>query len=118
MNAPALSIAHYAGSFELNEAIKATQTIRSSINNLALPCRLPDEVLSNVFALLGEVYRPRATSSGVKSPLGWVCILHVCRRWREVARGCSQLWTSIELVLGLKWMDEFMALSRSRPLVI
>ncbi|VDC04609.1 unnamed protein product [Peniophora sp. CBMAI 1063] len=113
-----LATAHRATLAELDEALKAANLIRSSLNNLIPICRLPAEVLSQIFAHLSEVYRPDCDYYHRMASLGWVCVLHVCRRWREVARGCGELWTSIELDLGSKWLTLFLELSHSRPLTL
>ncbi|KZV76246.1 hypothetical protein PENSPDRAFT_552457, partial [Peniophora sp. CONT] len=106
--------------------------IRSTINALSPICKLPSEVLTHIFALLSEIFPPTSrkpngfglarrtflsTGPG-ETMLGWVFVLHVCRRWREVAVECSSLWANIEVILGASWAKRFLKLSRSHPVVI
>jgi hypothetical protein len=38
---------------------------------------------------------------------------HICQRWRDIALGNSELWTTIPLKAGLRWAE--VALERSKP---
>ncbi|KAI0048550.1 hypothetical protein FA95DRAFT_1539594 [Auriscalpium vulgare] len=50
--------------------------------------------------------------------IGWIKVTHVCRRWREIALGCSSLWTYIAFPLGDQWATEMATRAGSAPLEI
>ncbi|KAK0466613.1 hypothetical protein IW261DRAFT_1321903, partial [Armillaria novae-zelandiae] len=60
------------------------------------PCRrLPNELLINIFIRCSSLH------DGLDSPLDphalhWA-LLYVCRKWREVAIGTPEIWSSIHL---------------------
>ncbi|VDC04586.1 unnamed protein product [Peniophora sp. CBMAI 1063] len=91
----------------------------SDYNNSLQPAdRLPTEVLAYIFSFLPDIYPPMILYNRSLPPLGWVCILHVCHLWREVARGSGKLWTRIETALGPTWAAEFVLLSGNQSIIL
>ena len=50
--------------------------------------------------------------------LGWVNITYVCSRWRKLALDDASLWTDVPVVLGTRWLKEFMWRSKEMPLTL
>ncbi|KZV63247.1 hypothetical protein PENSPDRAFT_657474 [Peniophora sp. CONT] len=48
--------------------------------------------------------------------LAWVPITHVCARWRKLALDDARLWTEVPVLLGVKWMREFISRSNGLPI--
>ncbi|VDC02360.1 unnamed protein product [Peniophora sp. CBMAI 1063] len=48
------------------------------------------------------------TSQSTYAPfsLGWTRVTHVCSIWRQIALGCTDLWSYIPLTLPPAWVDE------------
>ncbi|VDC01788.1 unnamed protein product [Peniophora sp. CBMAI 1063] len=73
-------------------------------NQSAGPCRLPPELLTQIFAEAQSDWEPRRrafkTSSGDDIDedfySGWMAITHVCSLWREVALNDPMLWSRPE----------------------
>ncbi|KAF7791624.1 hypothetical protein EIP86_002643 [Pleurotus ostreatoroseus] len=70
-----------------------------------LPCELHLEVFRYV----------RDSLDNDPSPLAWLAILGVCKQWRQVALGASELWTFLRTVHP-NLLKLFLKLSQSRPL--
>ncbi|KAK0466616.1 hypothetical protein IW261DRAFT_1407307, partial [Armillaria novae-zelandiae] len=74
------------------------QALENQVNakTILSPCRrLPNELLINIFI------RCSSLRDGLDSPLDphalhWA-LLYVCRKWREVAIGTPEIWSSIHL---------------------
>lgn len=75
-------------------------------------CRLPAELLSEVFAIYAEVHRresgdddnilpkwPPGRSRPYQrlrpNPHSWARVIHVCRHWRKIALRTASLWTTL-----------------------
>lgn len=97
---------------ELSSLAEAARRLRSQRNTLALPCRLPTEILAMIFLWiidLGNIAEPRKFNSPrIKD---WYRILHVCTRWREVALDCPLLWSRVDVTSPL-WTPEMLKLSK------
>ncbi|KZV63239.1 hypothetical protein PENSPDRAFT_218409 [Peniophora sp. CONT] len=50
--------------------------------------------------------------------LAWVNLTYVCKRWRKLAVGDPGLWTKIPVVLGARWLREFISRSQDLPIFI
>ena len=74
--------------------------------------RLPPETLATIFALLSHsVYDEK------RSYMKWLHITHVCHYWREIALGCSHLWSYINLnKLNPASIPEIVARAKMSPL--
>ncbi|KAF6762001.1 hypothetical protein DFP72DRAFT_1164866 [Ephemerocybe angulata] len=63
-------------------------SLKNSHNTMAPPCRLPPEILANIFTLVKEDSWPRH----------WIMVTFVCQHWRAVAVDCAALWTSLPFI--------------------
>ena len=75
-------------------ATSATEiTAINAVHNALFPlaCRLPAEVLAEVFSYLGN-HRP-----GSRSNCDLLNAMSTCKRWRDVGCGIARLWTEIPL---------------------
>ncbi|KAH6901493.1 hypothetical protein BKA70DRAFT_1157706 [Coprinopsis sp. MPI-PUGE-AT-0042] len=94
-------------------------------NQLAPISRLPVEVMSKIFLDCSRnpwsspqtTYSPFASLHG---PAGtrWTGISHVCHQWREVALGCSELWSLINPNMSAKWIEAMIERSQDTPISI
>lgn len=73
---------------------------------------LPTELLRDIFVLLCREDLLLCS----KGPPTWISITHVCRRWRVVALGFQQLWSTVTPNLSSKWVLTFLKRSSHRPL--
>ncbi|GJE93312.1 F-box protein [Phanerochaete sordida] len=87
----------------LREKMRATRT---QMNALTYLCRLPEELLAEIFSYVGAPQPGRRTSQFI------VKMSHVCRHWREGALRYPRLWTHFELRRGAEYQQ--MTLERSR----
>ncbi|KAJ7322838.1 hypothetical protein DFH08DRAFT_1029800 [Mycena albidolilacea] len=55
---------------------------------------IPNEIISEIFIHFLPVYPYPSLMSGPLSP---TCLLHICRRWRQVALNTPRLWRAISL---------------------
>ncbi|KZV64215.1 hypothetical protein PENSPDRAFT_656752 [Peniophora sp. CONT] len=87
-------------------------------------CRLPDDIISELFDILAVIECPRLPTFGPLYPhprpeawklLGWIRLTHVCRRFREVGLRRSALWGRVVIVFPSAF-DTLLARSRSAPL--
>ncbi|RDB26658.1 hypothetical protein Hypma_005535 [Hypsizygus marmoreus] len=81
--------------------------------NTAVPIsRLPPELLSWVFICLRDEYIFPKTRIEPK----WICVSHVCSRWRSTALACPRLWNVIDTEFGAMWVQEMIHRSGGTPL--
>ncbi|KAE9404639.1 hypothetical protein BT96DRAFT_1071364 [Gymnopus androsaceus JB14] len=59
--------------------------------------RMPNEILNHIFVLYAHLQRNEFTSYGWSFP--GLSVALVCRRWRDVALTCPDLWSSITISL-------------------
>ncbi|TCD71922.1 hypothetical protein EIP91_000054 [Steccherinum ochraceum] len=71
---------------EVAQTLQHLSALYSVVNAEAPVCRLPPEILSQVFLWVVALTSPKTN---------WVRITHVCRQWRDVALDCQTLWTHI-----------------------
>ena len=102
--------------------------IGSRRNALTRSCRIPPEILGQIFVH----YQLSSSSFGFPSKNGrekysalcstvlwWVpAVAHVCRHWRTVAVGYPRLWSNIALHLGRTSALRMLTLSRAVPITI
>ncbi|KAI0252029.1 hypothetical protein BJV78DRAFT_386210 [Lactifluus subvellereus] len=75
---------------------------------------VPTEILRVIFLLcIGD---PVSTNRSQKYPPTWISITYVCRRWRAVAIGFQDLWSTITPDLSPKWTLAFLKRSSNRSL--
>lgn len=84
-----------------NTAYKRALNLRSQANALTPACRIPAEVLVEIFKCddLAKYTGDACIFLGIDRPygleLGWILVTHVCRYWREVALHSQALWANI-----------------------
>ena len=86
--------------------------LKSHHNELAPISRLPFDVLATIFFLLSVFVWNEG--SGI---LTWVCVAHVCRRWRETALNYPRFWSHINFTtLTPVGMVEILSRAKMAPL--
>lgn len=101
---------------ELSTLSQITYRLRRERNALTPACRLPPEVLSMILVWVTDA-EPLAEPVDFTAPRikDWYPILHVCKRWREVALECAILWNRIDATSPL-WTQEMLRLSKKASL--
>jgi F-box-like len=108
---------------------RALRAIGTRRNALTPTCRIPTEILGEIFLLYQQAssasYVPeggndsRARLTLRNTPLRWVPgVAHVCRHWRAVALDYPRLWSNVTLQLGREWAMRMLTLSKSSPITI
>ena len=125
---------------------RALRTIGTRRNALTPTCRIPPEILAEIFlfyqqtstslldciadaAAAAAAASSTSTSTGgaggaphttlKNTPLRWVPgVAHVCRHWRAVALEHPRLWANVTLRHGRDWAQRMLALSKSAPIRI
>ena len=114
----------------------ALRTIGTRRNALTPTCRIPTEILGQIFLFYQQVSpgsyilecsgpSPGGDSSSDRrhtlknTSLRWVpAVAHVCRHWRAVALDHPRLWSCITLRLGREWASRMLSLSKSSPITV
>ncbi|KAF8481691.1 hypothetical protein DFH94DRAFT_825642 [Russula ochroleuca] len=95
---------------------ESTRALRSRRNALAPISRLPPETLAAIFSLLPP---PALFTFLCKGHLAWICVTHVCRKWRETALNHPYLWSHINFTrLTPVAMAEILARTKMEPLYL
>ena len=96
---------------EINSLEESLLTLKSRRNALAPISCLPPETLSEIFSFLS----PSANNEPFH--LKWICVSHVCRRWRETALNHPRFWSHINFsMLAPAALDEILARAKMAPL--
>ncbi|KZV61290.1 hypothetical protein PENSPDRAFT_659025 [Peniophora sp. CONT] len=93
-------------------------------NMSAGPCRLPPELLTQIFEDCQTFWEPErevyeSDSEDDTFLSGWMAITHVCSYWRKVALGASSLWSRPEIdVLSIHpgYIPDIMSRCRGNPI--
>ena len=100
---------------------ESTRALKSRQNELASISRLPPETLSAIFSSLslsawcGET--EKYSWNNKTGNIAWICVSHVCRRWRETALNYPRFWSHINLTkLTPVGMAEILARAKAVPL--
>jgi hypothetical protein len=97
---------------EINSSEESTRALKSCHNALALISRLPPETLSAILSFL-----PPSAWDQEAGHLAWMCVAHVCHRWRETALNYSRFWSHINFTnLTPAGMAEILARAKMAPL--
>ena len=92
---------------------QVTQELKYRRNALAPISRLPHETLAEIFSLLSFP----ADYYEYVPYMKWICVTHVCHRWREVALYFPYLWNHINFThLTLAGATEILARAKMSPL--
>jgi hypothetical protein len=95
---------------KLSEA--STRALKFRLNEFAPISRLPCEVLAAIFTYLSAF----AWNDG-SGLLAWICVAHVCRRWREIALNYPRFWSHINLTkLTRVGVAEILSRAKMAPL--
>jgi len=108
---------------------RALRAIGTRRNALTPTCRIPTEILGEIFLcyqqasagpyILECTSDPAARLTLKNTSLRWVPgVAHVCRHWRAVALEHPRLWSHVTLHLGREWAARMLALSKSSPISI
>lgn len=89
---------------------------RSQRNQDSRLCTLPAEIISQILVCLADVDEPWGI--GGKGSLGWLKVLHVCRRIRDIAHTTPRLWNNIYFDLGPDCTREMMERARAVPVTV
>ncbi|KAF6753052.1 hypothetical protein DFP72DRAFT_435379 [Ephemerocybe angulata] len=96
-------------------------TLKSYHNTLALPSRLPPEVLCDIFLAAGVVPersdQARRVAWNDSGERLWIVVTHVCKSWRETALGCPALWANLTFI-SPSFTRVMLQRSRNAPLTI
>ena len=71
----------------LKEEIRVLQSCHNSVTPI---CRLPPEILSNIFV---KLLRSSGKPSEWNPDIEWIRASYVCAHWRSIALDCVGLWT-------------------------
>ncbi|KAF6762035.1 hypothetical protein DFP72DRAFT_594296 [Ephemerocybe angulata] len=82
-------------------------SLKISYNTASTPCRLPTEILTQIFITLKDA----------STPNDWIQITFVCHHWREVALDCTSLWTSLPM-LSSEFSELALCRSKGMPLQV
>ena len=107
----------------------ALRAIGTRRNALTPTCRIPTEILGEIFLLYQQASAvPYIQEMGGDSRAGlplkntalrWVPgVAHVCRHWRTVALDYPRLWSHVILYLGREWATRMLTLSKASPIII
>ena len=94
----------------LEESIRA---LKSRRNELSRICRLPVEILCNIFSLTED----KSNSRFGRSPVSWTNFSQVSQHWRSSALSAPELWTKIPLRYS-RWAQEMLIRSKKAKLTI
>ncbi|KAF8869961.1 hypothetical protein BD779DRAFT_1479304 [Infundibulicybe gibba] len=86
-------------------------TIRQYRNLFSPVARLPPEILSRIFVLNSQMAEPEDWIEAVKSNS------QVCKRWREIALDCRELWSQLDFNrYSPRWLERIVERSQPAPL--
>ncbi|KAH9176104.1 hypothetical protein EDB89DRAFT_201167 [Lactarius sanguifluus] len=112
---------------EMSAMLCVLRAVASRRNALTLTCRIPTEILVEIFLHYQHSYHELDVPKGDKekhsalhgTSLGWVpAVAHVCRHWRTVAHEHPRLWSNVVLHMGRTWAQRTLALSKAVPIVV
>jgi len=109
---------HHEMENEIAEHFTAIYKLKSRQNTFSRICRLPPEILSQIF-----IFTTFSTGSEILSGqrtamfLSWINITYVCRHFRAVALECPEMWTGIHFT-SAAWATEMLKRSKGADLVL
>ena len=106
---------------EINSLEESIRALKSRLNELVFISRLHPETLASIFSFLSlSIWHdgPETFVWGQRpGVMAWVCVTHVCRRWRETALNHPRFWSHVILTkLTPVGMAEILALTKKVPL--
>ncbi|KAJ7917527.1 hypothetical protein B0H13DRAFT_323967 [Mycena leptocephala] len=94
--------------FESAEEREARE-IRTQWNDLVPIASLPPEILADIFV--------RCVPTSMHGDLSWLNVTRVCSRWRDVALGCPDFWSTL-VFSRPKWTAVMLARSKMASLIV
>ena len=113
LNAAVMSAAQTRILDEIAMHAQKTVALKVSLNALVPICRLPHEILSEIFIALVRCDHNNPCIR--RSCLRWIEVAHVCHRWREVALASPGFWSFIR-VSNPEILSQLVARSKDCPL--
>jgi hypothetical protein len=99
---------------------------RARRNALVPACKLPDELLAHVFALLKDPAKNDAASAdeyeaalwlpAPDATLEWISVMAVCRHFRDVGLSEPRLWAALDLAWHPEMIQKHMDYNGEHPL--
>ncbi|KAG2013000.1 hypothetical protein CC2G_009943 [Coprinopsis cinerea AmutBmut pab1-1] len=83
--------------------------LQSTRNNLVRIARLPDEILAVIFLFV---------AAGTHCVTKWARVTWVCRRWRNAALRCPELWSQLNDSTPHPWIDVMVSRSQKALLSV
>lgn len=90
------------------DLLKALASVRYQLNGTTPIGKLPTEIIS-------EIFRWTAVKRASSPPYTGK-VLHVCRRWYEVAMATPDLWSVVQVIEERKQIDAYLMRSKDAPL--
>ena len=111
---------------EMSAMLSVLRAVGTRRNALTLTCRIPTEILIEIFYHYQCSYYPldivqdKGTQSTLYgTSLGWVpAVAHVCRHWRIAAHEHPRLWSNVVMHMGREWAQRMLALSKASPVFV
>jgi hypothetical protein len=97
---------------EIDRLQNRVRDLKRERNNLTPICRIPEHILTRIFEFLQVYPRPvRETWDFWVVPdlaidIQWICVLTVCRYFKDVALANGKLWASI----NLDWQEDLISM--------
>ncbi|KZT06112.1 uncharacterized protein LAESUDRAFT_714485 [Laetiporus sulphureus 93-53] len=89
------------------------------LNSHRTACRLPVEILMNIFEEIRFTTQTLEDSPfRDTNPYKWIVVTHVCSLWRNVALRSPALWRHVYVMESVEWMTEVFSRSKDLPLVV
>ncbi|VDB83217.1 unnamed protein product [Peniophora sp. CBMAI 1063] len=113
---------------ELKVALKQLELLALHRNEFMGACRLPPEILCNIFQYSQEDWSPKrtgvipttegGTTAGTRAyMLGWMSLLHTCSYWRKTALESPSLWCTFNcLDMNPRAIPTLLARSQGLPI--
>lgn len=99
---------------EMTESIRALKTRRNEISPVS---KLPPELLCKIFELVQQSGPGGSMFHRLSDLFRWTKITHVSRRWMEIAKGDTSLWTNITITgRWPEWEQEVLVRSQNSPI--
>ncbi|KAJ3501654.1 hypothetical protein NMY22_g18851 [Coprinellus aureogranulatus] len=109
------TVIHEKVAIRMQELEREMLALKTCHNAATFICRLPVEILSNVFLLVQALDK---RSSGTRRRYTWIWTSHVCRHWRSTAIDCPTLWTFLDFSRSTEFLERSLERSRNAPLSI
>ncbi|TFY81814.1 hypothetical protein EWM64_g2206 [Hericium alpestre] len=108
---------------EMTTLHKVLASVAARRNTISQNFRLPPEILSRIFRSVADFHLATDNYSypnvGKRRQwAGWMELMHVCRRWRDVASWDSHLWTDITYTASVPWLKNILSRTQAAPITL